>query len=486
MGRIQSPDAVAKNSSTSLYGNIVSLAGVAEGRGAALRRHRRRPRAGDARTAAPTGARSTSFPGVPEMHLRLAAERLAALRRRRLRGFRQPQDGRLQALLLKRSADRGRSWVSIAGNLPERGTVYSLAEDPVKPSLLFAGTEFGLFVTVDGGLKWIEAVGRPADHRGQGPGHPEAFERPGARDLRARLLRPRRLLGAARGRRQGARRPGDPASRPPRPGSTCLRPASATARRASSARPTSSPTIPPFGATFTYYLKEALEVAEEAAPGGREGSGESQEGDRLPDASTRCAPRPGRRTPGFSSRSSDAAGNVVRRLERAGREGDPPPDLGPALPAAPIPPSKEEKRSDFGPPSTGPLVAPGSYSREDRPGRRRRHQAARRRRRPSRSMRSPTPRCRPRTAPRCSPSSRRSPACSAPCSAPRTSSASCKERLALIRAAIAKTPALDPGDRRQGARAGAPARGDRHRALRRRLPAPARREHAAGDLRAGA
>ena len=28
------------------------------------------------------------------------------------------------------------------------------AEDPVNPELLFAGTEFGLFFTVDGGKKW--------------------------------------------------------------------------------------------------------------------------------------------------------------------------------------------------------------------------------------------------------------------------------------------------------------------------------------------
>ena len=44
--------------------------------------------------------------------------------------------------------------VSIAGDLPARGTVYCVAEDHVDPNLLFAGTEFGLFVTLDGGKKW--------------------------------------------------------------------------------------------------------------------------------------------------------------------------------------------------------------------------------------------------------------------------------------------------------------------------------------------
>ena len=41
------------------------------------------------------------------------------------------------------SKDLGRTWTSIAGNLPDKGTVYAIADDPVDPTLLFAGTEFG-------------------------------------------------------------------------------------------------------------------------------------------------------------------------------------------------------------------------------------------------------------------------------------------------------------------------------------------------------
>jgi hypothetical protein len=52
---------------------------------------------------------------------------------------------------LLRSADRGKSWVSIAGDLPARGTVNTVAEDHVDPDLLFAGTEFGAFASTDGG-----------------------------------------------------------------------------------------------------------------------------------------------------------------------------------------------------------------------------------------------------------------------------------------------------------------------------------------------
>src|SRR5581483_4512737 len=57
---------------------------------------------------------------------------------------------------LLKSTDAGRTWTSIAGDLPTRGSVLALAEDHVKPDLLFAGTEFGLFVTLDGGKKWTQ------------------------------------------------------------------------------------------------------------------------------------------------------------------------------------------------------------------------------------------------------------------------------------------------------------------------------------------
>lgn len=52
-----------------------------------------------------------------------------------------------------RSTDRGRSWRSIAGNLP-RGPAHALVEDPKSPQVLFVGTEFGLFVTQDQGRTW--------------------------------------------------------------------------------------------------------------------------------------------------------------------------------------------------------------------------------------------------------------------------------------------------------------------------------------------
>jgi photosystem II stability/assembly factor-like uncharacterized protein len=55
-----------------------------------------------------------------------------------------------------KTTDRGKTWTSIAGDLPDRQFVWSLAEDHVNKNLLFAGTEFGLFFTVDGGRHWTQ------------------------------------------------------------------------------------------------------------------------------------------------------------------------------------------------------------------------------------------------------------------------------------------------------------------------------------------
>jgi photosystem II stability/assembly factor-like uncharacterized protein len=50
--------------------------------------------------------------------------------------------------------DLGRSWTSIAGDLPPGGPVKVVREDRVNPSLLFAGTEFGIFTSLDAGRHW--------------------------------------------------------------------------------------------------------------------------------------------------------------------------------------------------------------------------------------------------------------------------------------------------------------------------------------------
>ena len=60
---------------------------------------------------------------------------------------------------LVRSTDRGRTFTTITGNLPDRHDVWSVIQDHVNGNLLFAGTEFGVFTSVDGGQRWMQLKG---------------------------------------------------------------------------------------------------------------------------------------------------------------------------------------------------------------------------------------------------------------------------------------------------------------------------------------
>ncbi len=50
-----------------------------------------------------------------------------------------------------KSNDKGKTWKSISNNLPANGAVNTIVEDPINPKLLFVGTEWGVFFTIDGG-----------------------------------------------------------------------------------------------------------------------------------------------------------------------------------------------------------------------------------------------------------------------------------------------------------------------------------------------
>jgi len=60
---------------------------------------------------------------------------------------------------LVKSSDKGRTWTSVSGNLPDRHDVWSVIQDHINGNLLFAGTEFGLFTSVDGGGNWVPLKG---------------------------------------------------------------------------------------------------------------------------------------------------------------------------------------------------------------------------------------------------------------------------------------------------------------------------------------
>ena len=62
---------------------------------------------------------------------------------------------------LVKSTDLGGSWTSLAGDLPDRHLVWRTVQDHVDPNLLFAATEFGVFVTLDGGGSWDLVPGTP-------------------------------------------------------------------------------------------------------------------------------------------------------------------------------------------------------------------------------------------------------------------------------------------------------------------------------------
>ena len=152
MGTLWGPDAVFKNGSTSFYGNSVALAESPKKEGLIY--------VGTddglinvSDDAGPGWRRIDKFPGVPD---RTYVSKLVASQHDAgtvYACFDNHKNADFAPYILK-STDGGKTWTSIAGDLPTRGTVYCLAEDHVDSDLLFCGTEFGLFFTLDGGKKW--------------------------------------------------------------------------------------------------------------------------------------------------------------------------------------------------------------------------------------------------------------------------------------------------------------------------------------------
>ncbi|HEX4824445.1 MAG TPA: hypothetical protein VFV19_09035 [Candidatus Polarisedimenticolaceae bacterium] len=157
MGRVQSVDAVAKNASTSFYGNIVALSESFKKEGVlAVGTDDGLIQISD--DGGNAWRKTDKFPGVPDesyvsrvIFSQHDASTMYA-------SFDNHKKGDFKPYVVA-SSDTGRSWKAISGNLPERGTVYALAEDPTTPDLLFAGTEFGVFFTVDRGAHWIQLKG---------------------------------------------------------------------------------------------------------------------------------------------------------------------------------------------------------------------------------------------------------------------------------------------------------------------------------------
>ncbi len=157
MGKVWSMDAVAKNQSTDIYGQLVSIAespfdenhlvvGTDDGL---------------IHVTTDGGKNWTkieSFPGVPD---RTYVNQIVASRHDKnvfYATFNHHRYGDFKPYLFK-SVDGGRTWSSISNNLPERGSTYCIVEDPISKNLLFVGTEFGVYCSINGGNRWVQMKG---------------------------------------------------------------------------------------------------------------------------------------------------------------------------------------------------------------------------------------------------------------------------------------------------------------------------------------
>eukprot|EP01093_Parvamoeba_rugata_P009876 TRINITY_DN270_c0_g1_i2.p1 TRINITY_DN270_c0_g1~~TRINITY_DN270_c0_g1_i2.p1 ORF type:complete len:1086 (+),score=313.21 TRINITY_DN270_c0_g1_i2:17496-20753(+) len=60
---------------------------------------------------------------------------------------------------LIKSTNLGKKWTSLADDLPAKHLVWRIVQDHVNKDLMFIGTEFGVFFTVNGGKEWVELDG---------------------------------------------------------------------------------------------------------------------------------------------------------------------------------------------------------------------------------------------------------------------------------------------------------------------------------------
>ncbi|MBL0356620.1 MAG: glycosyl hydrolase [Chitinophagaceae bacterium] len=157
MGKVWSMDAIAKNQSTDIYGNITALAeskldenilyaGTDDGLIQVTN------------DGGKTWIKIDNIAGVPE---RTYVNQIIASQHDKNVAyvtFNHHRYGDFHPYVYK-TTDAGKTWMAIQNNLPERGSAYCIAEDHVNTNLLFAGTEFGVFTSIDGGSKWYQLKG---------------------------------------------------------------------------------------------------------------------------------------------------------------------------------------------------------------------------------------------------------------------------------------------------------------------------------------
>jgi len=355
MGRIWPPDAVAKNSSTAFYGNISTIAESAKTEGLLYVG----TDDGLVQVSENGGARwhKSDLPGVPE---RAYISRVFASQHDAGTVYAAAdnhQNGDFKPYLLK-STDRGATWTHIESDLPQNGAVLAIAEDPVNPKLLFIGTEFGLYFTLDGGSKWIKLRG----------GMPTIAVKDLAIQKRENDLvvatfgrgiyilddyTPLRNLNADALKQEALLFPAKPATEYIEAQPLGLR------GKAFQGEAYFTAENPPFGAVFTYYLRESVKSSRDLR---KEAEKKNQE--LAYPALERLVAEAEEEPPALTLVVTNARGGVVRRLTAPNASGFhrvawdlryPAPILAP-----PRPPTEDDEDSFFGTP-TGFFVPPGKY-----------------------------------------------------------------------------------------------------------------------------
>jgi photosystem II stability/assembly factor-like uncharacterized protein len=156
MGKIWGPDAVAKNASTAFYGNISAISESPKRAGllfvgtddGLIQVH-------DDEGAAWRKADLSALPDRIYVQRVLASQHDENIVYAALDNH---QNGDFKPYLMK-STDRGKTWTNISATLPQNGPVMSIAEDFINPKLLFAGTEYGLYFSIDAGDHWTRLRG---------------------------------------------------------------------------------------------------------------------------------------------------------------------------------------------------------------------------------------------------------------------------------------------------------------------------------------
>ena len=154
MGKIQGLDAIAYKQSTSMWGTITALHESPKVKGLLAVG----TDDGLIHVSSDAGANWTKLdklPGIPDLTFvndvkwsQHSADVLYAV-------FNNHKNGDFKPYLMV-SKNRGKTWEALSTGLPQRGSTYVIAEDHKDASLLFVGTEFGVFSSTDGGLTWTE------------------------------------------------------------------------------------------------------------------------------------------------------------------------------------------------------------------------------------------------------------------------------------------------------------------------------------------